>query len=161
MMSEEIKKALNLVSEGLTGRSISNDEKNMLIKEFGTNLISVELIEMLSNYKIVEHIFSIPEDRDPSGIGVDMKWLSPRQQVEEAYEYYPGILAIKDGYLPVGMCLMGSGDPYFLKSKDQKYILVRIPHDAIYEETLDTDSIEFICELTELFVEYGKNSQNV
>jgi hypothetical protein len=38
---------------------------------------------------------------------------------------------VKNGYLPIGTCLIGSGDPYFLKVADGKNPpVVRIPHDS-------------------------------
>lgn len=150
-MSEEIMNVLNRISQDLIGRKISEDEKMMLMKKFDVELMSLKIIDILSNYKIVGQIFSISEEKDSSGIGVNMEWLTPYEQIQEAYEYYPGLLAVKKGYLPIGMCLEGSGDPYFLKEDNQRYILVRIPHDAIYDEVLDDDSIEYICELSELF----------
>lgn len=69
--------------------------------------------------------------RDPSGLGVEMKWMNPEQMLNEATNLYPGIVAIERGYFPIGPCLEGSGDPYFFQASDGA--VVRIPHDAASE----------------------------
>jgi len=150
-MNEDLLSILGKIDENLIGRIISSSERKLLTNNFDIKQFPAELIEILSKYKIIGQIFSISDDRDPSGIGVEMKWFDPSDQIEEAYKCYPGRLVIKDDYLPIGMCLSGSGDPYFLKTIDQKYMVFRLPHDAIYEDNYDYDSAEFICLLHELF----------
>ena len=62
---------------------------------------------------------------------------------EEARELYPGIEAVKNGYLPIGTCMVGSGDPYFLKVADGKNPpVVRIPHDNPEEVDSISPSLE-------------------
>jgi hypothetical protein len=75
-----------------------------------------------------------------------MQWLTPAQIISEATEAFPGVVAGAAGYLPVGSCLLGSGDPYFLKieaAADPP--VVRIPHDAVTDdEQLHSDSVELV-----------------
>ncbi|MCI0652264.1 MAG: SMI1/KNR4 family protein [Planctomycetes bacterium] len=103
--------------------------------------------------------FSLSEAEDASGMGVEMRWMTPAQIVEETTVAYPGVAAVKRGYLPVGQCLEGSGDPYFLRLDDKRDdpAIVRIPHEAIaagdaladeeVEVVADTLS-EFLCKCT-------------
>jgi hypothetical protein len=87
--------------------------------------------------------FALAEEEDESGLGVEMKWMTPGEMVSEAVDAYPGILAVPAGFLPVGMCLIGSGDPYFLEGAGDDPPLVRIPHDsAAGGERLDLGRIE-------------------
>jgi hypothetical protein len=142
---------LNRIHSRLVGRSLSSSEKAMLKSKFDVSLLPDVLLDILSNYNIIHQAFSVSEEVDRSGLGVEMEWLTPSNQIEEAYKYYPGILILSEGYLPIGSCLLGSGDPYFLKLVDQKNIVFRAPHDAVFEGGYDYDSIELICELHQLF----------
>lgn len=150
-MNRTLIRILNHVRSDLVGRTISDEEQGMLLSKFTYDLFPPYLIEILKNYKIVGQNFSISEDGNPSEIQVEMRWLTPTEQISEAFDCYPGLLVINEGYLPIGMCLMGSGDPYFLKKTDKKDLLVRVPHDAVENGVFDYDSIEFICEFIELF----------
>jgi hypothetical protein len=52
----------------------------------------------------------------------------------EATEYWPGIGALKHGYIPVGGCAIGTGDPFFININDgEDGPLYKIDH----EETTD------------------------
>lgn len=76
--------------------------------------------------------FAIPESSDASGLGADLQLLTRAQAREEAEDCYPGLAVAADGYIPVGMCLLGSGDPYFLRDGDGAGgPLYRIHHDAV------------------------------
>lgn len=75
--------------------------------------------------------FEVPEDADASGLGAELQLLTEAQAREEAEDCYPGISMRADGYVPVGMCLLGSGDPYFIRLPEgQAGPLYRIHHDA-------------------------------
>ena len=82
-----------------------------------------------------------PED-DLSGLGVELEWMAPDDVLAEATGAYPGIVAVARGLIPVGTCLEGSGDPYFLRVRDGA--VVRVPHDAATETTLDETAIELV-----------------
>jgi hypothetical protein len=115
----------------LRGRIITAQEAAELTAGLGGGLLPPDLLDWLRTYPLVGTEFSLSEDEDESGLGVDMKWLSPDQIISETVEAYPGILAGAAGYLPVGSCLAGSGDPYFLKTgSGDDPPLVRIPHEA-------------------------------
>jgi hypothetical protein len=122
-----------------------------LEEKFDSKSFPQEILTLLSTYNIIGQTFFIPDDKDPTKLGVDMEWLTPDSQVEEAFEYFPGRLVIEKGYLPIGMCLSGSGDPYFLKTINQSYMVFRIPHDAVIDGSYNYDCIEFIYMLDELF----------
>ncbi|MBQ5961790.1 hypothetical protein [Massilia sp. ZL223] len=52
--------------------------------------------------------------------------------------YWPGIVVAKDGDVPVGSCLVGSGDFYYIKtSEGPAGALYRIYHDAVAEDGYD------------------------
>ena|SRR6266496_1673639 len=100
------------------------------------------LLSLLTTWPIVGARISVEEGLDVSGFGVELQWMTPEQMEDEANETYPGIVAIKRGYFPMGICLEGSGDPYFYRSSDGA--VVRIPHDAATETDLDEDRIELV-----------------
>lgn len=77
--------------------------------------------------------FAVPEDVDASGLGAELQLLTLAQAREEAEDAYPGLAVRAGGYVPVGMCLLGSGDPYFIRTQDGLGgPLYRIRHDAIH-----------------------------
>jgi hypothetical protein len=51
--------------------------------------------------------------------------------IGESFDFYPGISALRLGYLAIGSCLRGSGDPYFVKVAVDDPPFVRIPHDYL------------------------------
>jgi len=141
----KVEEILNGLADKLNGRKISESEKKMLINELGSKLVPDWYLDILCNHPLAGTSFSISEDKDLSEMGVEMKWLDPSQTLNEAKESYPGIIAINYGFLPVGMCLEGSGDPYFLKidgSVDPE--VVRIYHDSD-DETFFKDGIDLVC----------------
>lgn len=94
--------------------------------------------------------FSLSEKADKSGLGVEMQWMDAEQMRREATEAYPGIVATKLGYFPIGTCLEGTGDPYFYRQSDGA--VVRIPHEAATESGLDEGLVETVAESVEQFV---------
>jgi hypothetical protein len=84
--------------------------------------------------------FSIPEEADRSGLGAEIELLTPEQSADEAHNYWPGIGVAKDGYVPVGACLTGSGDYYYVRALDgARGPLYRIYHDAVDEQGYDPE----------------------
>ena len=141
---ESLNRRLERIKESLRGRTITDEEVLLVREQFEKAVFPDILIDILRRYNIIDHQFSLTEEQDLSGFGVEMQWLTPKSQIEEAYDYYPGILAIKEKYLPIGSCLLGSGDPYFLKMEEDKWHIVRIPHDSATGDKLDHDSLETI-----------------
>jgi len=84
---------------------------------------------------LIGQTFSIPEEFDESGLGVEMERMSPKAQIEEAFEMFPGKLVIDKNYLPVGECLEGSGDPYFFDMNNSDWHLVRILHRQLHSDS--------------------------
>jgi hypothetical protein len=117
-----------------------------------TLTVPPELIEIMIANPLIGVTFSVPEERDPSGLGVEMQWLDPAQMLSEAIDVYPGIVAVERGYFPIGMCLQGSGDPYFFRRADGA--VVRIPHEAASETDhgLDESAIERVADSVEQLV---------
>ncbi len=99
------------------------------------------LLDLMRHYPLIGTTFCLSQDHDLSGLGVDMSWMTPEDILCESLELYPGIAAIGVGYVPVGMCLRGSGDPYFLKGNCDNPPLVRIPHDGLQSDLSLSESV--------------------
>ena len=143
MTSLSVEEVLKRRGAEFRGRTATAQEVAELTAGVGGELLPAHLLDWLLSYPLVGTEFSLSEEEDESGLGVEMQWLSPAQIISETTEVYPGIAARAEGYLPVGMCLVGSGDPYFLKtgSGDDPPI-VRIPHEAAAGDHLNLGLIE-------------------
>ncbi|MEO1718683.1 MAG: SMI1/KNR4 family protein [Pseudomonadota bacterium] len=105
------------------------------------------LEELLRTVPIVGTEWELEDHEDHSGMGVDMQFLSTEEMIDEATAVYPGIIAHKLGYLPLGSCLTGSGDYYYLdlrKAEDDDPPIVRLPHDAVVGGTYREEKIEIV-----------------
>ena len=143
-MSLSVEDVLERRKADLQGRTITSREVAELTAGIGDQLLPAYLLDWLLSYPLVGTEFYLSEEEDESGLGVEMKWLTPAQMISETIDTYPGILAGPVGYLPVGMCLVGSGDPYFLKTgTGDDPPVVRIPHEAaVADDNLNVDLIE-------------------
>jgi hypothetical protein len=122
---------LDRLRSKLNGRVISDTEAARLRKALPGALVPDWLIEILTSYPLTGVEFELSEEDDESELGAEVEWLAPKAIIEESTKLFPGIAAIKLGYLPIGECLTGSGDPYFLKMDGgDDPPLVRIPHEA-------------------------------
>ena len=104
---------LHSIREKLTGYKASHEELQALRRVIPTNLVPNWLIALFLDYPLSRSSFSLTPEEDESGLGVEMQWMTPQQIVDEATSAYPGIAAVELGYVPVGTCLEGSGDPFF------------------------------------------------
>jgi hypothetical protein len=140
-----LSKLLELKKTFLHGRVATEEAKMSIekLKDFKG------ILDVLYSYEIIDHTFKLDQEKDISGRGGAMNWLSPGGQIEEAFDFYPGIIAINKGLLPVGECLMGSGDPYFIKKEGEAWNLYRVFHDAS-EDSSATDMSELVCSLEAL-----------
>jgi len=123
----------------LGGRVLTSDE----LRQLATNVrvtIPTPLAALLTSEALVGLVFGLSEAQDESGLGADFKWMTCAEMIDEANEAFPGILAVRCGFLPIGQCLVGSGDPYFLRLSDGA--VVRIPHDAARGAVLDCQQVE-------------------
>jgi hypothetical protein len=94
--------------------------------------------KFISDNGLVGATVEVPEERDQSGLGVELKFLTPEQSKDEAMHFWPGLAVAKDGYVPVGSCLCGSGDYYYIRATDGAAgPLYRIYHDAVNEDGYD------------------------
>lgn len=134
-----------IANDSLTGAPITCDELEQLRSSFG-GLAPEWLLKLYSERNLLGTTFSLDDESDLSEMGVELKWMTVEQMVDEATNFYPGITAIKKGYLPFGLCLEGSGDPYFLKigKGHDDTPVVRIPHDTLADGEIDESSIEFV-----------------
>jgi len=139
------------------GRFLLSQEQIDLENAFGTSPTLKRLFSVLVDHPIIGCQFDVDASDDNSGMGVSMKWLDPKEQIEEAFEFYPGIAALSEGYIPIGECLFGSGDPYFLKMKNEEPCIFRIPHEAVDEnDHLYENKVEFVSTL-DFFLKIRKN----
>lgn len=97
----------------------------------------------ITQNELVGEYFEIPESADLSELdGGNLKLLSDNQIIDETNEFYPGIAVKKFGFIPVGSCSLGSGDPYFININDGvNGKLYRVYHDAemVDEESYNMD----------------------
>jgi hypothetical protein len=144
-------------SHELAGRPIGLDEADLL-RRFTTPHVPEWLIGLESAYRLCGTCFSLPRSADPSGLGVEMRWMAPKDTCEEVTDFYPGIAAAPLGYLPVGTCERGSGDPYFINvNGGEDPPLVRIPHEAVGREMeLLVSQVEVVAEKLTAFFEHAR-----
>lgn len=147
--------ALDKIEKQLTGELFRQSDIERLRKYLPAHLLVDWYIEILEKYRLSGACFSISEDDDLSEMGVDIKWFSSEQIVDEALNAYPGKSVMKQGYLPVGTCLSGSGDPYFLKVSKEPGLsaLVRVPHYVASDDDYPEEDIEKVSESLNHFFE--------
>ncbi len=111
--------------------------------------------EFVSTNDIVGKAFELDEKSDLSTMGADLSIMTEAQCIDEATECYPGIIAIKTGFIPVATCDTGSGDYYYINKNDGKSgSLYRITHDAICDDELESDGVEKVLENYELILSH-------
>jgi hypothetical protein len=125
----------------LGGQTLSAEDIRRVVASTGVAL-SPEVTALLASFPLVGLTLSIAADANESGLSVELRWMTADEIIDEATNVYPGIVAVQHGYLPVGLCLEGRGDPYFLRLADGA--IVRIPHDSVDEADLDADAIELV-----------------
>jgi hypothetical protein len=135
------------------GGELAKQEDILLFKKELSHNIN-DLCFWIEHYPLVGMLFSLPEEQDDSGMGVELKWLSPKEILDESRHSYPGIPALSKGYIPIGACLEGSGDPYFIKAGEENPPLVRIMHESVSQNgNLNIDDIEIVrSEISDFFI---------
>lgn len=131
----------------LSGRTAAGDKLAVFSDQFDVLPWFNDYKDFVNNFRIIGTRFSLTAQQDHSGQGVKMIWLSPEQQVDEALNFYPGIVVLKEGFLPIGACLRGSGDPYFLKLHMNEFRIFRVLHDS---STYSESMVQYITTLAEL-----------
>lgn len=126
----------------------------MLTSRLGSRLTPEWLLSLLKTYALAGECFDLPSDADASGLGVTLLWLTPSQMASEAIESEPGMSVASLGFIPIGACAEGSGDPYFLDLRQggADPPLVRIPHNFAVQQPYPLDRIEIVTgRLSEFF----------
>lgn len=92
----------------------------------------------VEQHHLVGREISVPDDQDVSGVGIDIEILDEQAIQSEQTDLYPGIAVANEGYIPVGGCSLGIGDPYFINTRDgEGGPLYRIYHDEVVDEHYD------------------------
>lgn len=108
-------------------------------------------LKFVESHKLIGRDFEIEEGDDLSELGADIKIMTNKQSINEATTCYPGITVLKQGYIPVGICTLGSGDYYYInKNEGSNGSLYRIYHDAVNENTINKDAIDKVLEIYQL-----------
>ncbi len=106
----------------------------------GYNMLPKYWIDFIKKYNLIGSYIEIPEEIDLSELGTEMEIMTEKMCLEEAEDAYPGLIVIKDGYVPIGSCQIGSGDPYFINKNDgENGPLYRIYHDSVFEDGYNKD----------------------
>lgn len=105
-------------------------------------------LDLLECYPIVRQEFVLPESHRGQGLEQQLYWLSGLSIWDECCSLYPGIAAAKDGYLPIGGCFGGSGNPYYIHVEEgPDPALYQIFHEGIEDrrdgrgEVLSDDAV--------------------
>ena len=148
-----IEKSILKRIELLSGNPISQSEFDSLRDKFSENNLTDEIFKLMHKYPLASSFFALSDEYDLSEMGVEMKWMDAAEILSEAFDAYPGKLAVDLGYITIGNCMEGSGDPYFVKYCDGKVKLYRIPHDeAIVGERFVESAVELVSDdLCEFF----------
>lgn len=95
----------------------------------------------VEQHHLVGREISVPDDRDVSGVGAEIVILDESGIQSEQTDLYPGVAVAKEGYMPVGGCSLGTGDPYFINTRDgEGGPLYRIYHDEVVDEHYDANT---------------------
>lgn len=145
-MDESLVAKLN----GLSGRLSDAGETAELLRVLPS--VSKPVLDLMTQFPLAGAKFTLDESLDASGLGVEMRWLTAAEIADEAVNTYPAIAAITHGYLPVGECLIGTGDPYFIQVQVAELPVYRIPHTAVRDtEALQTNRVELVMASLEAF----------
>ena len=124
-------RALEQRKEALCGAQATQPELDWLRTKYPISFPEW-LAGCLVGYPVIGVRFSAENGVDLTGRGIELRWMSPSGMIAEAIDAYPGIAIVPMGYVPIGDCMFGSGDPYFLKLNDtEDPPLVRVFHDMI------------------------------
>ena len=60
---------------------------------------------------------------------------------DEARGAYPGIVVLRDGFVPIGSCSLGTGDPYFINVHDgPSGPIYKIDHTRVHADGYNPDT---------------------
>lgn len=146
-----IKELIESCKDKFTGKCIDEEQAQKLREKFSGVDYVEDWIKLQEGLNLIYQVFELPPEKDQSGFGTNMEVLNGDEQIQEAFDFYPGIAAVKNGYLPFANCLNGSGDPYFINYNSDSFNIYRIPHHAVLEDnTIDEKEIELIISFEDL-----------
>ena len=149
-----LEEAVRRIDGELYGAVAAANEVRLLKEGLPDALVPGWLVELLTRHKLSGCCFSLGEEDDDSGLGAEVIWKTPEDMVAEARDYYPGISVVDLGFLPIGSCAIGSGDPYMLdlRRASSDPPVVRVPHESAVQEPYPLEDIELVCpSLSEFF----------
>jgi hypothetical protein len=110
-------------------------------------LIPEYWLKFVESHNLIGRDFEIEEGSDLSELGADIQIMTNEQTLSEATTCYPGITVLKEGYIPIGMCTLGSGDYYYInKNEGSNGSLYRIYHDSVNQTSINKDAIDKVLE---------------
>ncbi len=96
---------------------------------------------LLERFNLVGRKCSIPAEQDMSRAGAVFEILDEQGIHSEQTEFYPGIAVADYGFVPVGTCLLGMDDPYFINDREgDGGPLYRVYHEVVVDQEDDLDS---------------------
>ena len=96
--------------------------------------------EFVTERGLIGAAIEVPESEDLSGAGAWIEVLDEAGAEVEASDFFPGLVVIEDGFVPIGGCQLGSGDQYFLNVRDpQPGPVYRIYHDRVTDDGYDAN----------------------
>jgi hypothetical protein len=142
------------IAQNLHGLAATEEDVRLLRSRLHEGLVRDWLVSFLRAHRLAGVCFSLSKHDDKSSLGVDVIWLTPAQIVSEATECQPGISVLPLGYIPVGGCAEGSGDPYFLDLREKTIDppVVRVPHDFAGQGPYPLDRVELVAESLSSFL---------
>jgi hypothetical protein len=154
MTDMTLNQRLQQIAPNLRGTFATDDEIRFLRARLSAAVTPDWLMSILKDYRLAGTCFTLSEECDNSGLSADVVWLTPEQVVSESHDAEPGISVLSFGFLPIGGCAIGSGDPYFLDLRQASIDppVVRIPHDHAVDRPYPVDRIEVVSSsLSEFF----------
>lgn len=96
-------------------------------------------IKFRDSNNLTNKSISIPSSSDPEDIH-EVTIFDTDSILDERDNFYPGLVVAKDGYIPVGGCEIGSGDPYFVNLEEgEDSALYQIYHDEVSDQGYSKD----------------------
>jgi hypothetical protein len=134
------------------GRPLSASDARRLRETFAALRLD-GLFALWAEAPLTGAYVEVAESDDPSGLGVNMQWMTVDEVLDEARNATPGIQAVRLGLLPIGKCMTGSGDYYYVDTNAAEYPVVRVPHTSVNADTdvLDETMIERVASSLEEF----------
>lgn len=141
-----IVEALTCRANDFDGRLATPAEVERLTARLG-DLVPPWFTQMLAAFRLTDCSMILKPQDDITGKGVSLTWLTPDLMISESLDYYPGIVAHQLGYLPFGYNDEGSGEYYFLQTRQQNDPpVVRIRTKPTVEDVHHLDEhVELVC----------------